>query len=209
MQAPCRVKICGITRGEDALAAARLGADALGFVFYAASPRAVDALNARNIIASLPPFVTTVGLFVDADASAVANVLRHVRLDLLQFHGQEAPEYCAQFGLPYLKAVRMKPGLNLLQYMSSYTGAAGILVDSYVEGIAGGTGATFDWDRIPRELDTPLVLSGGLDSDNVVAAIAAVQPWAVDVSSGVEASKGIKDPTKMASFIQGARNATA
>lgn len=209
MQAPCRVKICGITRGEDALAAARLGADALGFVFYAASPRAVDALTARNIIASLPPFVTAVGLFVDADASAVANVLRHVHLDLLQFHGQEPPEYCAQFGLPYLKAVRMKPGLNLLQYVSSYTGAAGILVDSYVEGVAGGTGATFDWDRIPRELDTPLVLSGGLDSDNVVAAIAAVQPWAVDVSSGVEASKGIKDPTKMASFIQGVRNATA
>lgn len=209
MHARCRVKICGITRAEDALEAARLGADAIGLVFYAASPRYIDVGVAKQIIAALPPFVTTVGLFVDANATAVANILGRIHLDLLQFHGSETAEFCAQFGLPYLKAVRMKPDLNLLQYVSSYAGAAGILVDSYVEGVAGGTGATFDWDRIPCGMNAPLVLSGGLDAGNVGAAIAAAQPWAVDVSSGVEASKGIKDAAKMAGFIQGVRNATA
>lgn len=208
-QPRCRIKICGITRSADALEAARLGADALGFVFYAASPRNIDSNAAREIVAALPPFVTTVGLFVDADAKAIDAVLAKVRLDLLQFHGSESATFCAGFGVPYLKAVRMKPGLNLLQYAAAYASAAGILVDSYVEGVAGGTGTTFDWARIPRQLGKPLVLSGGLDPDNVNAAIATVGPWAVDVSSGVEAAKGIKDSAKMARFIQGVRDATA
>lgn len=209
MQAPCRIKICGITRSEDALEAARLGADALGFVFYAPSARATDSATARHIISALPPFVTTVALFVDADAAAVRAVLNNVKIDLLQFHGNEDAQFCTSFGLPYLKAVRMAPEVNLLQYAVSHPGAAGILVDSYVEGVAGGTGATFDWARIPSNFGRPIVLSGGLDADNVGAAIARVRPWAVDVSSGVEAGKGIKDKTKMARFIEGVRNATA
>lgn len=209
MQTRCRIKICGVTRREDALAAAELGADALGFVFYGPSPRHIDPAAARGIIQSLPPFVTTVGLFVNADYASVIAVLSALQLDLLQFHGDEPAEFCASFGVPYLKAVRMKPGLNLLQYADSYPGAAGILVDSFVDGMAGGTGTPFDWARIPAELGKPLVLSGGLSPDNVGAAIAAVRPWAVDVSSGVEAAKGIKDKTKMARFIEGVRNAAA
>lgn len=194
---------------EDALAAAELGADALGFVFYAASPRNISPADACGIIQALPPFVTTVGLFVNADRASVSAVLSEIKLDLLQFHGEEPAGYCASFGVPYLKAVRMKPELNLLQYEASYSGAAGILVDSFVDGMAGGTGTTFDWARIPAELHKPLVLSGGLSPDNVGNAIAAIKPWAVDVSSGVEAGKGIKDKTKMARFIEGVRNAAA
>lgn len=209
MQTRCRIKICGITRKEDAFAAADLGADALGFVFYGASPRNIDPAEARGIIGSLPPFVTTVGLFVNPDRATVSAVLSEIKLDLLQFHGEEPAEFCASFGVPYLKAVRMKPDLNLLQYTVSYPGAAGILVDSFVDGLAGGTGTTFDWARIPADLGKPLVLSGGLSPDNVGTAIAAIRPWAVDVSSGVEAGKGIKDKTKMARFIQGVRNAAA
>lgn len=204
-----RVKICGITREDDALAAARLGADALGFVFYAASPRNVDAQRAAEIAAIVPPFVTRVGLFVDAEAGFVKTVIAAVHLDLLQFHGEETSAYCAQFGVPYIKAVRMKPGLDLLQYTVSHRAAAGLLLDSYVAGVAGGSGTTFDWQRVPRNLDLPLILSGGLDPDNVAAAIQAVKPWAVDVSSGVESAKGIKNAEKMARFFQGVRNATA
>ena len=209
MLTTCRIKICGITRKEDAFAAAELGADALGFVFYGPSPRNIDPAKARGIIESLPPFVTTVGLFVNPDRAHVDAVLSEIKLDMLQFHGEEPAEFCASFGVPYLKAVRMKPDLNLLQYAVSYHGAAGILVDSFVEGIAGGTGTTFDWARIPADLGKPLVLSGGLSPENVATAIAAVRPWAVDVSSGVEAGKGIKDKTKMARFIQGVRHAAA
>lgn len=209
MQTRCRIKICGITRRKDALAAADLGADALGFVFYSPSPRTIDTADARRIIKSLPPFVTTVGLFVNAERARVHTVLSEIKLDLLQFHGEESPEFCASFGMPYLKAVRMKPDLNLVQYTVSYHGAAGILVDSFVDGIAGGTGTTFDWTRIPADLGKPLVLSGGLNPENVGTAIALVRPWAVDVSSGVEAGKGIKDKIKMARFIQGVRNAVA
>lgn len=204
-----RVKICGITREDDALAAARLGADALGFVFFPPSPRNVETQRAAEIAAIVPPFVTRVGLFVDAETEFVTTVLSQLRLDLLQFHGEETPAYCAQFGVPYIKAVRMKPDLDLLQYAVSHRAAAGLLLDSYVEGVAGGTGTTFDWQRVPREIDLPLILSGGLDADNVAAAIEAVKPWAVDVSSGVESAKGIKDAEKMARFFEGVRNATA
>lgn len=204
-----RVKICGITREEDAIEAARLGADALGFVFYARSPRSLSPNRAAAIAAMLPPFVARVGLFVDAEPAFVDAALAAMHLDLLQFHGDEPPAYCAQFRVPYIKAVRMKPGVNLLQYAVSHQAATGLLLDSYIEGVTGGTGTTFDWQRVPKQIDKPLILSGGLDPDNVAAAIQALKPWAVDVSSGVERAKGIKDADKMARFFEGVRNATA
>ena len=198
-----RIKICGITRVQDGLAAARLGAHAIGLVFYDASPRAVDAQQARSIVDILPPFVTTVGLFVNAEAGAVRETLANVPLQLLQFHGDETPDYCAAFGVPYLKAVRVRPGVDLLQYARDFRTARGLLLDAYVEGVHGGTGATFDWSLIPQTLPLPIVLSGGLDADNVAAAVRAVRPWAVDVSSGVESAKGIKDAAKMEAFMNG------
>lgn len=202
-----RAKICGITRVEDALAAARLGADAIGLVFYPPSPRHVSIAQARAIAAALPPFVTTVGLFVNPEAAQVKTVLGELRLDMLQFHGEETPEFCASFGVPYLKAVRVKPGVDLVQYAARFHGAKGLLLDAFVAGTAGGTGQTFDWALIPSGLPLPVILSGGLDPDNVQNAIERVKPWAVDVSSGVEASKGIKDVAKIAAFMQGVRNA--
>lgn len=197
-----RVKICGITRVEDALAAAQAGADAIGLVFYERSPRRVSIAQAAQLAAALPPFITSVGLFVDAEAALVREVLAHVPLDLLQFHGDEPPEYCAQFAKPYIKAIRVKAGVDLLQCASDFHGAKGLLLDAHVEGVPGGTGATFDWTLIPRRLPLPVILSGGLDAENVAAAIERVRPYAVDVSSGVEASKGIKDAAKIARFIQ-------
>ena len=196
-----RIKICGITRVEDALAAARSGADAIGLVFYEPSPRYVSIELAQQLSDSLPPFVTVVGLFVNAEAALVREVLARVRLDLLQFHGDESPEYCAQFSQPYLKAIRVKAGVDLLQCASDFRGARGLLLDAHVNGIPGGTGATFDWALIPKQLPLPVILSGGLDAENVAVAIKQVQPYAVDVSSGVEASKGIKDAAKIAAFI--------
>jgi phosphoribosylanthranilate isomerase len=198
-----RIKICGITRVQDGLAAARLGAHAIGLVFYDASARAVDAQQARSIVDILPPFVTTVGLFVNAEAGAVRETLAKVPLQLLQFHGDETPDYCAAFGVPYLKAVRVRPGVDLLQYARDFRTARGLLLDAYVEGVHGGTGATFDWSLIPQSLPLPIVLSGGLDAGNVAAAVRAVRPWAVDVSSGVESAKGIKDAAKMEAFMNG------
>ena len=203
-----RVKICGITRVEDALACAQLGADAIGLVFYASSPRHISVSQARAIMAALPPFITTVGLFVDADAVEVSAVLTELPLDLLQFHGNESPEYCQRFGRPYLKAMRVKPGVDLVQYAAQYAQAKGLLLDAHVEGVAGGTGQSFDWNLIPAHLPLPVVLSGGLHPDNVTQAIKRVQPAAVDVSSGVEATKGIKDAAKIAAFMQGVRNAS-
>ncbi|MBI5753454.1 MAG: phosphoribosylanthranilate isomerase [Hydrogenophilales bacterium] len=203
-----RVKICGITRVEDGLACAQLGADAIGLVFYAPSPRHVCVEQARAIMAALPPFITTVGLFVDADAPEVSAVLEQLPLDLLQFHGNENPDYCQGFNRPYLKAVRVKPGVDLVQYAARYAQAKGLLLDAHVEGIAGGTGQAFDWNLIPAHLPMPVVLSGGLDPANVTQAIKRVQPAAVDVSSGVEAAKGIKDAAKIAAFMQGVRNAS-
>ncbi len=202
-----RVKICGITRVEDALAAARLGAHALGLVFYAGSPRAVTPEQARVIIDALPPFVVPVGLFVNADARVVRETLAVAPVQLLQFHGDETPEFCAGFGLPYLRAVRVRAGSDLLQYAHEFRAARGLLLDAWVDGVRGGTGATFDWSLIPGDLPMPVVLSGGLNPDNVEQAVRRVRPWAVDVSSGVEAAKGIKDVRKMEAFMTGVRNA--
>lgn len=201
------VKICGITRVEDALAAARCGAHAIGLVFYRFSPRYVAPDRAGKIIDALPPFVTVVGLFVDAPAPEVRTVLAQAPVNLLQFHGAEPPEYCRQFRLPYMKAVRVRAGVNLLQYAQDYHDAKALLLDAFVDGARGGTGATFDWNLVPGTLRLPIVLSGGLSADNVGDAIRAVRPWAVDVSSGVEAEKGIKDAAKIAAFMSGVRNA--
>ena len=206
MTAP-RIKICGITRIEDALAAAQLGAHAIGLVFFAGSPRAVTPQQARDIIAALPPFVVPVGLFVNADVQAVRATIAAAPVQLLQFHGDETPHYCAGFGLPYLRAVRVRPGVDLLQYAREFHAARGLLLDAYVDGVHGGTGATFDWSLIPRDLPVPVVLSGGLHAENVTEAVRRVRPWAVDVSSGVESAKGIKDVRKMAAFMTGVRNA--
>lgn len=206
MTAP-RVKICGITRVEDALAAARAGADAIGLVFYSRSPRFVTCKVAAEICASLPPFVTTVGLFVNADRQAIEEVLTSVPLDLLQFHGDETPEQCDRHGRPWIKAVRMKDDVDLHQCARQYHRAAGLLVDSYVPGVPGGTGETFNWGRLPDDLSLPLVLAGGLHPGNVAEAVTQVRPWAVDVSGGVELDTvqgrlgGIKDASKIRAFI--------
>jgi phosphoribosylanthranilate isomerase len=196
-----RIKICGITRAEDLRAAVESGVDALGLVFYEASPRNVSIPQAVHLARSMPPFVNLVGLFVNSGIEEVQTVLRHVPLDTLQFHGEETPEFCAQFGKPYLKAIRVKAGVDLLQCASDFSSAQGLLLDAHVEGIQGGTGVTFDWTLIPAALPLPVILSGGLDAANVAAAIKQVRPYAVDVSSGVEASKGIKDAAKIAAFI--------
>ena len=201
------IKICGITREQDALAAAHCGANAVGFVFYAKSPRAVTPARAAALMCVLPPFVTSVALFVDADVAAVKHTMAMARADLLQFHGDESPAYCRQFGVPYLKALRVRPGVDLLQYARDYHDAKALLLDAYVEGTPGGTGATFDWALIPKNLPLPVVLSGGLTPENVTVAIKAVRPWAVDVSSGVESARGIKDAAKIAAFVTGVRNA--
>lgn len=198
-----RIKICGITRPEDALEAVRLGADALGLVFYGRSPRAVTPAQAAGLVAVLPPFVTAVGLFVDPDAGFVREVLAAVPLDLLQFHGDESPAFCAQFDRRFIKAVRMRPDVDLHAEAARYAAADGLLLDAYRPGVPGGTGERFDWAAIPQDLGAPVVLAGGLDADNVADAIRAVRPWAVDVSSGVEADKGIKDAAKMAAFLRG------
>jgi phosphoribosylanthranilate isomerase len=202
-----RVKICGITSAGDAQAAARHGADAIGLVFYAPSPRCVTAEQARAIAAATPPFVSRVALFVNPSDEEVRAVLATCRVDLLQFHGEETPAFCRQFGVPYLKALRIRKGLDLLELLSPYDDAAGWLLDTYRPDFYGGTGEAFDWDLIPADLARPVVLSGGLTVANVAEAIRRVRPWAVDVSSGVEAAKGVKDAAKIAAFIQGVRNA--
>jgi phosphoribosylanthranilate isomerase len=201
-----RVKICGITRAEDAASAVELGCDAIGLVFYEPSPRYVPPARASEIVAKLPPFVTAVGLFVDATPDYVQEVLAHVRLDLLQFHGDETPEYCRQFGVPYLKAVRVRPETNLLQYAAAYADAKALLLDTYVSGTPGGTGVTFDWALVPKAFPMPIILAGGLDAGNVSEAIRQSRPYAVDVSGGVERQKGIKDADKMAAFMRGVLN---
>lgn len=203
------VKICGITRPEDALAAARAGAHAVGLVFYAPSPRYVTPARAAEIIRVLPPFVTTVGLFVDARAEEVSSTLAEVPVGLLQFHGGETPEFCRQFKRPYVKAVRVKPGVDLLQYARDFYDAKALLLDAFVEGLHGGSGAAFDWSLIPRGLPLPVILSGGLTPENVMDAVRRVRPSAVDVSSGVESAKGIKDAQKIAAFIKGVRSGDA
>ena len=196
-----RTKICGITRMQDVQAVVRSGADALGLVFYEKSPRHVSVQLAVQLAAAVPPFVTVAGLFVNPSADEVHSVLRQVPLDVLQFHGEEDPEFCTRFGRPYLKAERVKPGVDLVQCAARYRAAQGLLLDAFIEGTHGGTGASFDWALIPQGLPLPVVLSGGLHADNVAEAIRQVRPYAVDVSSGVEAAKGIKDAAKIAAFI--------
>jgi len=196
-----RIKICGITRVEDALAAAGAGADAIGLVFHAGSPRAVSIEQARAIVQALPPFVTTVGLFVDAAEETIRAVLDQVPLDLLQFHGDEPDTFCQRFARPYIKAVRVRPGDDLDALAANWPGASGILLDSYKPGVPGGTGETFDWSMIPAQRSWTLVLAGGLQSQNVRQAIDLTAPWAVDVSGGVEATKGIKAIDKINAFV--------
>ena len=200
-----RIKVCGITRVEDARAAVDLGADALGLVFYPSSPRWVSVELAQEIARAVPPFVTLVGLFVNATEVAVRGVLGAVPLQLLQFHGEEDESYCCRFDRAYIKAARVKPGLDLVKYADSYPSAQGLLLDAFVEGYGGG-GKTFDWSLIPARLPLPMILSGGLDADNVAEAVRRLRPWAVDVSSGVEADKGIKDAKRMAAFIAGVKD---
>ncbi|OLF55287.1 phosphoribosylanthranilate isomerase [Pseudomonas chlororaphis] len=200
-----RSKICGITRIEDALAAVEAGADAIGLVFYAKSPRAVNVQQARAIIAALPPFVTTVGLFVNASRCELGEILDAVPLDLLQFHGDETPADCEGYHRPYIKALRVKAGDDIAGSCAAYTRASGILLDTYVEGVPGGTGEAFDWSLVPQGLSKPIILAGGLSAENVGQAIAQVCPYAVDVSGGVEQGKGIKDHAKIRAFMQAVR----
>jgi phosphoribosylanthranilate isomerase len=202
-----RSKICGITRIEDALSAAEAGADAIGLVFYAKSPRAVSVQQARAIIAALPPFVTTVGLFVDASRQELDEILAAVPLDLLQFHGDESPAFCEVLQRPYIKALRVKPGDDLAAQVAAYGQASGVLLDTYVPGIPGGTGEAFDWSLVPQGLSKPIILAGGLVAENVAAAIRQVRPYAVDVSGGVEAGKGIKDAEKIRAFMRAVKTA--
>ena len=200
------VKICGITRVEDALVAAREGAHAIGLVFYRPSPRFIQPDAAAAIVRALPPFVTPVGLFVDAAEEDVRAIAARSGVQLLQFHGSESPVFCARFDRPYMKALRVRPGVDLLQYARDFHSAKALLLDAFQEGLHGGTGAVFDWNVIPQALPLPIVLSGGLTPENVGEAIRRVRPAAVDVSSGVEAAKGIKDARKIAAFITGVRN---
>ena len=201
-----RVKICGITRPADGVAAARAGADAIGLVFYPPSPRFLSLERAREIRDALPPFVQSVALFVNADAASVSQVIGRVHPALLQFHGEETPEFCAQFGLPYVKACRVKQGVSALEYLRPFSGAAAWLFDSHVPEY-GGVGEGFDLSLMPAVKEKPVILSGGLSQANVAAAIRRVKPWGVDVSSGVESAKGIKDAARIAGFIAEVRNA--
>jgi phosphoribosylanthranilate isomerase len=201
-----RIKICGITRIQDARAAAEAGADAIGLVFYPPSPRYLAAERAVEIRDALPPFVQTVALFVNPDAAQVAQVIGRVRPALLQFHGEETPGFCAQFGMPFVKACRVRPGVDALEYLRPFSRAAAWLFDSYVPEY-GGAGESFDWSLVPAASERPVILSGGLARENVAEAIRRVRPWGVDVSSGVEAAKGIKDAARIAAFIAEVRNA--
>lgn len=214
-----RVKICGITRIADAQAVVDAGADAIGLVFWPGTPRVVTAHQAQSIVRTLPAYVTIVGLFVDPEPAAVHAVLDAVPLDLLQFHGSEPADFCRAFGRRYVKAIPVKDDIDLLESVSPYDDAAGLLFDAFREGdLPGGTGRAFDWGRLTSDvrarLSRPLILSGGLNADNVGRAIRDVKPWAVDVSSGVEARdahgaarRGLKDPARIRAFVQGVRSA--
>ncbi|MES2636407.1 MAG: phosphoribosylanthranilate isomerase [Pseudomonadota bacterium] len=197
-----RVKICGITNVQDALAAIAYGADAIGLVFYAPSPRFVSISQAQQIVAAIPPFISVVGLFVNATVAEIETVLSQVRLDILQFHGDETPAECERIKLPYLKAIRVKNDTNLLQYQVEFCSAKALLLDTYSEAAFGGTGHVFDWKLIPQNMTMPIILAGGLNAENVADAIKQVRPYAVDVSGGVEISKGIKESAKIAAFMR-------
>lgn len=200
-----RIKICGITRREDAAAAVAAGADALGFVFYEPSSRYVDPAVAADIISTLPPFVTSVGLFVDASQEQVQHVVDLAGLDLLQFHGDETEQECSRFCRPYIKALRVRPGLDVESAAAAYRSARGLLLDAYRPGVPGGTGEVFDWALIPPALASHITLAGGLTPANVAAAITQVKPYAVDVSGGVEAAPGRKDAAKIRAFAAAVR----
>lgn len=202
-------KICGITRVEDALAAVSAGASAIGLVFYPPSPRAVTLTQARAIVAAIPPFVSVVGLFVNASRCEINETLDAVALDRLQFHGDETPAQCMGYSSPWYKALRVRPEMDVCAETTAYAaaGASAILLDAYVPGLPGGTGSAFDWALIPSELPLPLILAGGLDADNVMQAIQQVRPYAVDVSGGVERSKGIKDLQRIQEFMSAVRSA--
>lgn len=197
-----RVKVCGLCTLADAEHAIIAGADAIGMVFYSKSPRYISISDAQEIVSHIPPFASTVGLFVNSSSDTVRNVLSEVPLDLLQFHGDEDESFCKSFNRPYIKAVRVKTDTDLLQICHQYSSARGILLDSYKKGTPGGTGETFDWSMIPSKLPLPVILAGGLDANNVAEAVSAVHPWAVDVSSGVEHSAGKKDRQKVEQFIR-------
>lgn len=201
-----RIKICGITNDEDAQLSCELGTDALGFVFFSGSPRYISLSAAQNIIQELPPFVTSVGLFVNPTESDVWNAIENVSLDVLQFHGDESVEFCRLFDKPYIKAIRVQNQEDIMRAEKEYIGARALLLDAHVDGLFGGTGQSFDWRLLPETLTTPWVLSGGLNPNNVVEAIKATRAIAVDVSSGVEQEKGVKCAAKLAAFIQGVRS---
>jgi phosphoribosylanthranilate isomerase len=204
-----RIKICGIRDVGTARSVAAMGVDALGLVFHAPSPRNVSMNVAHEIVAALPPFVVSVGLFADAEHGAVEGVLRTLPLDLLQFHGDETPEYCRSFGRPYIKAVRVKPGVDLVEYADRFGDARGLLCDAYSPAAFGGTGERFDWSLLPAQLPLPLVLSGGLNDQNVADAVRQTRPWAVDVSSGVERTRGVKDMALVRQFVEAVRRAAS
>ena len=195
-----RLKICGITRPQDAMAVVQAGADAIGLVFYAPSPRAVDIAMAQAVVAVVPAFVTVTALFVNPAADEVQKVLDSVRIDLIQFHGDEEDDFCSQFNRPYIKAIRVRQASDVVASCLRFPGALAVLLDSYKPGVPGGTGETFDWSLVPDELTKPIILAGGLTIANVASAIRQVRPFAVDVSGGVEADKGIKDPGKITAF---------
>ncbi len=203
-----RVKICGVTRAEDALEAARCGADAIGLVFYPASPRYVTMQQAQQVVAALPPFISVVALFVNAKQAEIEAIISQVRIDIVQFHGDETAAECERIKLPYFKAIRVKPDTNLLQYELDFSSAKALLLDTYSESAYGGTGHVFDWDLIPKNMVKPVILAGGLTDENVGLAIEKVKPYAVDISGGVELSKGVKDAKKIADFMQAVRVAS-
>ncbi|MGR9085599.1 MAG: phosphoribosylanthranilate isomerase [Gammaproteobacteria bacterium] len=196
-----RVKICGFTRVEDAVCAAKLGVDAIGLVFYPPSPRNIDMDQAIRIVAALPAFVTVVALFVDAQETTIREVLRRVPIDCLQFHGNEPPDACRLYGKRYVKAIRMREAIDISALARHYCDADGLLLDAWHPDVKGGTGSRFDWELIPASCGLPIILAGGLDAGNVKMAVQTVRPYALDVSSGVEAEKGVKDANKMTAFL--------
>ena len=200
-----RVKFCGFTHQDDVIHAVSLGVDALGFVFYAPSSRYVAPEQAKTLMRVVPAFVTRVGLFVDEEAETVQRTFEIARLNLIQYHGDESPEFCDAVGLPYIKAFRVQKGMNLRSEIDRYPNASGFLLDAYVKGRPGGTGEGFDWELIPQS-HAPIILAGGLTPDNARAAIDQVAPWALDVSGGIEIKPGRKDPDKMSRFMDACRN---
>ena len=200
-----RVKLCGFTHPDDVAIAVDLGADALGFVFYPPSPRALTLERAVVLTRPVPAFVTRVGLFVDASEAMVRETFDRARLNLVQYHGAETPEFCQAMGLPYIRAIRVRPKMDLIAEMERYGDASGFLLDAYKPGVPGGTGESFDWGLIPKT-DRPVILAGGLTPENAMDAIQVVAPWALDVSGGIESAPGRKDPDKMARFIAACRS---